>query len=269
MKKSSVIPIKSNHNATNSLIGEGDPTPTAKVFALLELLSQCGSARLTDLASALGVPKTTLHRIVAQLEQLGYLQREPKSRQLTIAPRLAKLSSGLLGAAVRLAPRHAILEQLSIQLGESCSLAIRVGHHVVYLDDVTASSPLTFNFQAGQRTPLHCTSTGKLFLAYMSKRDLGRFFTSEPLVSYTSNTITEEKKLRSLLRKISKEGIAYSENEFVLGTLGAAVPVLDKQGNMLAALTVSIPAVRMSISELPELQPALTVAAGKLALMFD
>lgn len=249
--------------------GAGDTSPTGKVFAVLELLARRGSARLTDLAVALNVPKPTLHRITSQLEQLGYLQREPGSRQLTVAPKLAQLSCDVLGAALRLAPRHAILERLAARLGESCSLGIRVGHQVVYLDDMTAPSPLSFNFRAGHRTPLYCTSTGKLFLAHMAADELTRYLESEPLIAHTPTTITDPSRLRRVLAEIAKSGFASSQDEFVLGVVGAAVPVLDADGRILAGLTVSIPAVRMPYEDLPKLKPALEAAAKELARTFE
>lgn len=244
-------------------------SPTAKMFAVLEVLAQRGSARLTEIAVALKVPKTTLHRIIAQLEQLGYLQREPGGRQLTIAPRLTKLSSDLLGAAMRHAPRHAILERLSARLGESCSLGIRVAHQVIYLDDMTAPSPLAYNFQTGKRTPLYCTSTGKLYLSRMTRAEFDRYLGSEPLVEYTPRTITDTDQLREVVAEVARSGFACSDDEFVLGVVGAAVPVLDKEGRMLAGLAVSIPGVRMSFSDLPKLKPTMASAADELARTFD
>ena len=244
-------------------------SPTAKMFAVLEVLAQRGSARLTDIAVELSVPKTTLHHIIAQLEELGFLQREPGGRQLTIAPRLAKLSSDILGATMRYAPRHAILERLAASLGESCSLGIRVAHEVVYLDDMTGPSPLAFNFQTGRRTPLYCTSTGKLFLSRMTPAELDRYLESEPLVEHTPKTITDPARLREVVAEIAESNFACSDDEFVLGVVGAAVPVTDKSGRMLAGLAVSIPGVRMSFSDLPKLKPALASAADELAHTFD
>ena len=247
----------------------GSFTPAAKMFAVLETLAERGSARLTDIALALDVPKTTLHHTVAQLEDLGFLQREPGGRQLTIAPGLAKLSSDILGATMRHAPRHAILERLAASLGESCSLGIRVGHQIIYLDDVTGASPLAFNFQTGQRSPLYCTSTGKLYLARMTPAELDRYLESEPLVGHTPRTITDPDRLRAVVAEIAESGFACSDDEFVLGAVGAAAPVVDKQGRLLAGLAVAIPGVRMAYSDLPNLRPALESTAKKLAQTFD
>ncbi len=243
-------------------------SPTEKLFAVLEVLAQRGSARLTDIALALNVPKTTLHRIIAQLEQLGYLQRENGGRQLTLAPRLAKLSSDILGATLRYAPRHAILERLSARLGESCSLGIRVAHQVIYLDDMTAPSPLTYKFQTGERAPLYCTSTGKLFLSRMTTDELDSYFQSELLIAHTPKTITDQVRLREVLAETTESGVACTDEEFILGVVGIAVPVLDQDGRVLAGLAAAIPAVRMPFTEVRQLAPTLISAADELAQTF-
>lgn len=244
-------------------------SPVGKIFAILtEIARHHGTVGITDLAAALRLPKTTVHRLAAQLERLGYLQREPGGRRLTIAPALVGLATDLLTASTRLAPRHAVLEALSQQVEESCSLAVRVGYEIVYLDDVTAASPLAFHFQAGQRAPLHCTSIGKLYLARMSKQELDRYLTSGSLARYTEHTITDPHRLRALIKRVAKDDFASSNQEYVLGVVGAAVPVLGPGGRMVAGLAVSISAARMDYKDLPRLQPLLQDASEKLGGTF-
>lgn len=247
---------------------DGETMPVGKAFAVLEAFASRGAASLTEIARALGLPKTTVHRITTQLETLGYLQREPGSRRLCVSSRLALLASDLIAGSVRLAPRHAVLQDLSMQLGESCSLGLCVGYEVIYVDDVTAMSPLAFQFQTGRRTPLHCTSTGKLFLAQMSEAELERYLASRPLVAHTPKTIVASDRLRAVLADVAATGFAASDEEYVLGVVGAAVPVRGVGDRLLAGLTVSIPAPRMSYADLPKLRPALQAAAAKLTETF-
>ncbi|MGI9384784.1 MAG: IclR family transcriptional regulator [Methyloligellaceae bacterium] len=248
---------------------DSETLPVGKAFAVLEAFASRGAASLTEIALALGLPKTTVHRITTQLETLGYLQREPGSRKLSISTHLAMLASDLIAASMRLAPRHAVLQDLSMQLGESCSLALRVGYEIVYVDDVTAMSPLAFQFQTGRRSPLHCTSTGKLYLAQMSDAELERYLASETLVAHTPKTIVTSDRLRAVLADVAAGGFAASDEEYVLGVVGAAVPVRGAGGRLLAGLTVSIPAARMSYADLPGLRPALQTAAAKLTEIFQ
>ena len=242
--------------------------PTGKLFSFLEILSKCGVAGLTDIANELDVPKTTLFRITSQLEKLRYIQREPGGRKYSIAPRLISLSSNLVSAASQLAPRHEILERLSSTLGESCSLGIRLGHSVVYINDVIAESPLAFRFETGVRTPLYCTSSGKILLAFMSKKELNRYLNSEKLEARTPNTIIDKDKLRDTLTNIKKNKFASSQEEFVVGVVGAAVPVMSPKQRIIAVVAVSIPVARMEFSQLPNIKPKLLEAAEQLEHTF-
>ena len=103
----------------------------------------------------------------------------------------------------------------------------------------------------------------------MTAAELDRYLKSEPLVQHTPRTITDPDRLRAVVAEIAESGFACSDDEFVLGVVGAAVPVVDKQGRLLAGLTVSIPGVRMSYADLPKLRPALDSAAEDLAQTFD
>ena len=121
----------------------------------------------------------------------------------------------------------------------------------------------------GCRSPLYCTSTGKLYLAWMSNSELDRYLKSEKLIPYTENTITDADSLRKVISTIREDGFASTNSEFVLGVIGAAVPVVDKTNRLLAGLAISVPSVRMAFADIPKLRPALAEAADALVHTFD
>ncbi len=253
----------------NEKFGPAEPGPVAKVFAVLrELARREGSAGLSELAQALDLPKATVHRVLAQLERLGLVQRMPGERRLLLAPPAIELATEILEGASRTALRRAALVSLSEQTGESCSLGARSGYEIVYLDDVTGSSPLSFHFQRGRRAPLHCTSMGKIYLGKMSPDELDRFFETETLVAYTPWTIVDRDRLRAISAEAARNDFVTSNQEFVLGVVGAAVPVFDSQRRMIAGLAVSIPAARMPYEKLPSLKPLLRKTADRIAASF-
>src|SRR3546814_3491183 len=100
----------------------------------------------------------------------GLLVREPADKQFTIGPRLNALAIGTVAASVRRAPRHAILEALARETGETCNLGMLDGNAVLYLDRVETHWPLRLQLSVGSHVPLHCTAMGKLFLSQMPKR---------------------------------------------------------------------------------------------------
>jgi len=245
-------------------------TPTGKVFALLQTLADNHGARsLSDLAVSLGLAKTTVHRIVAQLQDLGYLQREPGSRKLSVSPGLCRLCMDLIAASARLAPRHEVLRALAEEIGESCSVGLRVGYEVGYVDDVAANVPLAVHFSAGRRAPMHCTSIGKLYLGRMSDAEWHRYLASNPLRRFTERTIIDPETLRDQTQRAARDGFASTEEEYVLGVVGAAVFVTGPGSRIYAGLAFHAPAARLTHEDALRLRPHLEGAAERLVSTFD
>ena len=115
----------------------GKSFPTVKAVAILEAMATARRPLgVSELGVLLGLPKPTAHRIVRMLESEGLLQREPGSRRFVPGARMVQLGLGIVAASMLRAPRHAILEALSQQIGETCNFGVMTGSHVVYLDRV-------------------------------------------------------------------------------------------------------------------------------------
>ena len=135
--------------------------PSMKAFAFLEAVAHAQRPlSVSEFSALLNVPQPTAHRIVHMLEAENLLAREPDSRRYGPGDRLARLSLGLVSASVRLAPRRAILEELSKAIGETCNFGVLAGNHLMYLDRIEAGWPFGRQFEPGSRVPLHCTSMG-------------------------------------------------------------------------------------------------------------
>jgi DNA-binding IclR family transcriptional regulator len=246
---------------------EGKPTaaPSMKAFAFLEAVAKAQRPlSILDLSVLLDIPQPTAHRIVHMLVGEGLLVREPGSRRYGPGERLANLSLGLLSAAVRSAPRHAILKDLSEELRETCNFGVISGNDLVYLDRVEAAWPFGLRFEAGSRVPLHCTSMGKLFLSYMPAETRRRLLNTRPLHPYTATTITDPAALTRELDNIRKTGIATDNQEFLAGVVCVAVPIHADNGTVVAAIAVSAPLARMSLQQGLQHIPRLREAAAKI-----
>jgi IclR family acetate operon transcriptional repressor len=137
---------------------------------------------------------------------------------------------------------------------------------VVYLDRVEAEHwPLRLHYTSGSRVPLHCSAIGKLFLALAANPRRQRLLQSLELRRFTDNTITERMRLESELRQIRKEQVSFDREEYLIGVVCMAVPVLGKNGEMLAALAVQAPEARMNVRTARGHLPALRRAASEIA----
>jgi DNA-binding IclR family transcriptional regulator len=248
----------------------GKTFPTVKAVAILEAMATARRPLgVSELGVLLGLPKPTAHRIVRMLESEGLLQREPGSRRYVPGARMVQLGLGIVAASMLRAPRHAILEALSQQIGETCNFGVMTGSHVVYLDRVESAWPLGLRFEPGSRVPLHCTSMGKLFLSALPAQKRALLLRSIPLYRYTENTITDVGRLESELDKIHASEVSTDNQEFIAGVVCVAVPVRDANKQAVAALAVSAPLARMSMQQGLQHVALLQAAAEQLTVTID
>lgn len=243
-----------------------DPTadaagsPALRLIALLEHISRAGKAlTLTDIIGEVHQPKPTVYRMLQQLEQAGLLVKEPDGKRYAPGARLSKLAEDvLLNAQVR-AARHAILQQLVDELGETCNFTMPAGTEVVYLDRVETAWPLRFHLQPGSRVPLHCSASGKLFLAYMPPVHRNRLLDHLQYKGYTPNTITTRIRLEAELARVRAQGYALDNEEFLAGLVCVAVPVFDPLGKqkVRGSVAVQAPASRFPVDRATSALPAL------------
>jgi IclR family acetate operon transcriptional repressor len=267
------LPVASKGRARRSAVNRpaepehlGKAFPTVKAVAILEAMAAAKRPlSVSEIGVLLGLPKPTAHRIVRMLESEGLLQREPGSRQLVPGGRLVRLGLELVAASMQRAPRRAILEALSQQVGETCNIGVMTGSHVLYIDRVEAAWPFGLRFEPGSRVPLHCTSMGKLFLSLFSPRKRALLLESIELHRYTDNTITDPARLEEEMQKIRRSGASIDNQEFLAGVVCVAVPVYGRTGQPVAAIAVSAPVARMSVEKAVQHVPLMKVAAARLS----
>jgi len=121
----------------------------------------------------------------------------------------------------------------------------------------------------GSRVPLHCSAIGKLFLALAPASRRQRLLRAVELRLYTEHTITDRGRLAAELAQIRKEQVSFDRQEFLLGVICAAVPVIDRNGELLAAVAVQAPVARMMVETARGHLPTLRRAAAELAEVFQ
>jgi DNA-binding IclR family transcriptional regulator len=158
-----------------------------------------------------------------------------------------------------------VLVRLVEEIGETCNFTMLDGNEVVYIDRVETPSPVRLHMDAGSRVPLHCTASGKLFLAHLTPQQLRLVLGKGPLKRYTSRTVTNVEALERELRRIRTDGVGTDVGEYLEGSVCLAVPVTDANGRLCAAVAVHGPAPRMSLKKGIEHLPALRRAAKAIA----
>ncbi|GII01462.1 IclR family transcriptional regulator [Planobispora takensis] len=230
-----------------------------RAIAVLRTFERAPSLSATEVAQRLRLSVSTAHRIVRALHAAGMLGQDPATERyhlgITTAT-LGRLALERLGTSTMLPE----LERLRDLTGEAVNLGVRIGDEVVVLLQVPSRQPLRYEQEPGQRNPIHVCAMGKALLAFGDPS----VNMEEPFTRYTEATITTRSAMEAELGRIRARGCAVNHEERVPGVRALAVPVRDGNGNVLAALAIQGPAVRLGDDRLPELAAELALSAGRL-----
>lgn len=158
-----------------------------------------------------------------------------------------------------------ICERLAEDLGETMNIAVLESHHVINLDQVRGQSAITAQNWVGRQTPMHCTSSGKILLAHLAPELRDELITAAGLDRMTEHTLTTTDALVADLAVTRKRGYAITVEEYEEGLNAMAAPVRSREGQVVAALSASGPAFRLTEERMHELAPVLVKSADELS----
>lgn len=219
---------------------------------------------VSEIAQAVNLHKATTHRIVTTLLNYGYLERANGNQRYRLGLKLAGIGFRVVRRMDLRNEALPYMNQLINQWDETCDLSIFDQGRVFYIEVLPSSHALTISAAVGQRLPAHCTASGKLFLAYLTSGDLDTFLT-RPLPAFTQKTITSPDELRKKLEIIREQGYSIDDEELENGIRAIAAPILDHDGEMIAAMSILGPTNRMIQDRIPELVDSLVKAAAEIS----
>jgi IclR family transcriptional regulator, acetate operon repressor len=219
---------------------------------------------LADLSARLDLPKATLHRQCAGLLAQGYLARDVDPLRFVVGPALHKLAFITLNHGHVRALRHRVLAELVAEVQETCNFTTLDGAEVLYLDRVEARWPLRLTLDVGAHVPLHCTASGKLFLAHLPPPQFDELVGRARLQAFTANTIASPAQLRSECDAIRAAGYSTDREEFIAGLIALAAPVYDADNVLRAAIAMHAPTARLALDDALKRLPRLLAAARQM-----
>lgn len=194
---------------------------------------------VTEIAALLDVHKSTASRLAATLAASGFLERSPESESFRLGPQLARLAALASDGRSLIGIARKPMEELARTTGETVTFSVRDGNEAVTLSQIDARYVVGVKNWVGGRTPLHCTSDGKVLLAF------GGRLLKRPLEALTARTVTDRAELRRQLEGTRRRGWCSGVGEYEDGLNGVAAPVLDAFGHCRAAICVCGPSYRV------------------------
>lgn len=236
-----------------------------KVLRILEALhASPAGLQLKDVAEETGLNKSTAYRFLAHLEHEAYIFRDV-SGAYAIGIKLARLGSGVSYQATLCKISRPILQQLWETTGETVNLAVIDGREVLYLDVIESGHTFRLVSQIGSRRPLHCTSLGKVMLAFSAEQQQEHLLSGLTFESSTPYTLRSPAQLQKEFVIIRQRGYSIDNEEAYLGSRCIGAPIFDASGQVAAAVSVSGPVTRITRAKVPIFARALKNAATSIS----
>jgi DNA-binding IclR family transcriptional regulator len=212
-----------------------------RAFAILDEVAR-RPAGVTAIAQGVGLPKSTVARLLSTLEAVDAVERYDGTLW-RIGPAVTALSSAVAPDRSLISIAHPFLADLAAELGEDAGLGLPDGNEVIYVDQAEADNAVQIRDWTGTRAPMHAVPSGLVLLAEWPKEALEAYLGNE-LVTLTRRTMTDPDRLRTRLVEVRSAGCAWGLEEFAEGIDSVAAPVRDARGKAVAAIHVHGPAYR-------------------------
>ncbi len=240
----------------------------------LAILSAFRSGRpllgVSELAREIGLSRSTTHRYIATLAELGYLQQDVATRKYRLGPRVLDLGFSAINSMDLREVAAPHLQELSDETGHTVNMAVLDGAEIVYIERCRTSRArqrdIDLNLHVGSRLPAYCTSMGKVLLAGLAPDALKEALKQTQLLQRGPNTLTSKSDLIKELDRVRADGRAVNNEELAYGLRSIAVPVRAQSGEVAAAINLAVHRSMVSFDELlARLGPPLERTAAEIS----
>lgn len=210
----------------------------AKAMQLLDLLAEIQQPMsLGEISQKTGWPKSTVHGLLSTMRDYSVIAQDELGRYM-LGIRLFEYGSTLSSSWTILDVVRPFIQHISYETGQTVFLSILDRGEVITLDHAESRIGLPVHAEVGSRLPVHCTSQGKLFLAYMTEQERNLLLSRSTLVEYTRHSITTKQALFDELDKIREQGYAIENGEYKTGLRSVAAPIFDGDGRVRYAIGI-------------------------------
>lgn len=236
----------------------------AKALVLLEVLGKPGqSAQLTELAAAVKLTKTSAYRLLFTLEEAGYVGRDPEGRYSLRPQARSGVRGKLVARLLEAASPH--MRNLVRELRETTGLAALFDNHIEAIAVVESPQIVRMGNTVGRILQPHASSLGKCITAFQSESRREHLIHSYGVTPMTPNTITDETVLAEEFARIRKLGYATDRGETCVDGYCFGAPIRDGNGDVVAAISISIPRTRLEGMSTERVVEAIISAADAIS----
>ena len=234
----------------------------------LEVLGQFSRHRQeingAELSRQLDLPRASVFRILQTLEKTGFIERVGESNNYKLSIGVLRLGFEYLASMELTEHGRPVIEALRDESGYSAHLVVRDQRDVVFVSKATGRNALFHSIQVGARLPAHATVLGRLLLSNLDMAGLSELYQGTTLEAHTAKTPTTLKQLKALIDADRANGYGISQGGYETGISTSAAPVFNDAREVLAAVSITVPAQRLVAAQTDVLVPLVQDAAANL-----
>lgn len=234
--------------------------------AMRVLMAFDGSQRhlsLSQIAALTQLDLSAAQRFTFTLSELGYLRKDGRTRKYELSPRLLEFTSHYLASSDLVVRATPYLQQLALDTEETANLTVLDGPEIVFVQRIVSRHVLNPAFLVGSRLPAYATAPGLAMLATLPDVEVDALIAQRPPVAHTRYTVIDPAAIRARLLEIRRKGYAHTREEYFLGDLSVAVPVMGADGRAAGAINVAVAKARWQGAADEKRLANLLIAAGQ------
>ncbi len=212
-----------------------------------------------------GIHKSTVSRLLSALGREGFVEQNPETGKWRLGLGLLELAGTVLERIdlreTALIPLRALVSQTQ----ETINITVLDGNECVNVESIRSPKAIQYAGRLGRRTPLHCTSTGKVLLAFLRSEERDGLL-PDRLLSCTKKSIVDRPSLERALEQVRGQGYAIAHEEFEEGLSSIAAPIRNHTGQVVATVSISGPSYRMGPGRIEEFVKPLLNAAIEISV---
>lgn len=239
----------------------------------LRLLGEFGRDSRTlsapELARRLDLPRSTIFRLLATLETLGFIERAGSGNDYRLGLAVLRLGFEYLSSLELTELGQPVLERLCDEMRYPVNIVVRDGRSIVYVAKVSPPTPFSSSVRVGTRLPAHATVLGRTLLEDLSLAELRVLYPEDSLEVFSASTPKTVLELYNMVQVDRQRGFVLGEGFFESSISSIAAPVRDASGQITAALGATIPSAHIDADRIDELVQLVRTAAEELSRLLN
>ena len=225
-----------------------------RIFQVVEMLAEHGEMGLMEISAALGLHKSTVHRLLMSLVYMGYAKQDAETQKYMLSYKIVSMAGKILDRMDILKVAKPYMERLSDLSGETVHLVQREGNNILYIYKIEAKvGTIRMVSHVGMVHPMYCSGVGKAIMATLTEKEVKQIWNESIIEKKTEHTITDYEEMKRVLAEVRECGYALDDEENEQGVRCIAASLRDYHNEVRYAFSISGPVSRMTRERVEEL----------------